>query len=76
MDDVICCAQTVEFEFLSSLSGCAFVKFASQQEATNAIEALHGSQTMPVSAGYDLRSVLERPREAIHCIQVISGHTD
>ena len=31
------------------LSGCAFVKFASQQEATTAIEALHGSQTMPVS---------------------------
>jgi len=27
--------------------GCAFVKFASQQEATKAIEALHGSQTMP-----------------------------
>ena len=26
------------------------MKFASQQEATTAIEALHGSQTMPVSS--------------------------
>lgn len=37
--------------FLNSLfiSGCAFVKFSSQQEAQSAITNLHGSQTMPVS---------------------------
>ena len=29
--------------------GCAFVKFASHEEAQNAIQAMHGSQTMPVS---------------------------
>ena len=40
------------------LSGCAFVKFASQQEATTAIEALHGSQTMPVSSANDLRILI------------------
>ncbi len=31
------------------LPGCAFVKLSSQQEAQTAIDALHGSQTMPVS---------------------------
>ncbi|KAK3095740.1 hypothetical protein FSP39_018410 [Pinctada imbricata] len=30
--------------------GCAFVKFANHNEAQSAISALHGSQTMPVSA--------------------------
>lgn len=30
--------------------GCAFVKFSSHAEAQAAISALHGSQTMPVSA--------------------------
>lgn len=29
--------------------GCAFVKFSSHEEAQNAIQAMHGSQTMPVS---------------------------
>jgi len=29
--------------------GCAFVKLSTNQEAKTAIEALHGSQTMPVS---------------------------
>jgi len=29
--------------------GCAFVKFSSHAEAVTAINALHGSQTMPVS---------------------------
>ena len=31
------------------VSGCAFVKFSSHQEALAAINSLHGSQTMPVS---------------------------
>ncbi|PNJ80728.1 LOW QUALITY PROTEIN: CELF4 isoform 14 [Pongo abelii] len=31
--------------------GCAFVKYSSHAEAQAAINALHGSQTMPVSAG-------------------------
>lgn len=31
------------------VSGCAFVKFSSHQEAQAAINSLHGSQTMPVS---------------------------
>lgn len=31
-----------------SISGCAFVKFSSHQEAQAAITSLHGSQTMPV----------------------------
>lgn len=31
------------------ISGCAFVKFSSHQEAQAAITSLHGSQTMPVS---------------------------
>ena len=30
-------------------AGCAFVKLGSHREAEAAIEALHGSQTMPVS---------------------------
>lgn len=29
--------------------GCAFVKFSTHEEAQNAIQAMHGSQTMPVS---------------------------
>jgi len=32
--------------------GCAFVKFTSHAEAVTAINALHGSQTMPVSYRY------------------------
>lgn len=32
-----------------AVSGCAFVKFPSHQEALAAINSLHGSQTMPVS---------------------------
>lgn len=32
------------------LTGCAFVKFSSYADAQNAITALHGSQTMPVSS--------------------------
>lgn len=32
--------------------GCAFVKFGSHSEASAAINALHGSQTMPVSTTY------------------------
>ncbi len=36
-------------KLLIFVSGCAFVKLSSQQEAQSAIEALHGSQTMPVS---------------------------
>jgi len=31
------------------VSGCAFVKLSSHQEALAAINSLHGSQTMPVS---------------------------
>lgn len=31
------------------ISGCAFVKLSSHQEAVTAITSLHGSQTMPVS---------------------------
>ena len=31
------------------LTGCAFVKYGSHAEAQAAINALHGSQTMPVS---------------------------
>lgn len=31
------------------VSGCAFVKYSSHQEAQAAINSLHGSQTMPVS---------------------------
>lgn len=32
-------------------AGCAFVKYGSHAEAQAAINSLHGSQTMPVSAG-------------------------
>lgn len=32
-------------------AGCAFVKYSSHAEAQAAISSLHGSQTMPVSAG-------------------------
>lgn len=35
---------------LSLSSGCAFVKYSTHAEAQAAISALHGSQTMPVSA--------------------------
>ena len=35
--------------FLFYFTGCAFVKLGSHREAEAAIEALHGSQTMPVS---------------------------
>ena len=35
---------------MSVLTGCAFVKFSSYADAQTAISALHGSQTMPVSA--------------------------
>lgn len=35
---------------MGSVSGCAFVKFSSHQEAQAAINSLHGSQTMPVSS--------------------------
>lgn len=34
--------------FCCSFSGCAFVKFSGHNEAQSAINALHGSQTMPV----------------------------
>lgn len=39
-------------EFLTVVlsSGCAFVKYSTHAEAQAAISALHGSQTMPVSA--------------------------
>lgn len=37
------------FYYDCSVSGCAFVKFSSHQEAQAAINSLHGSQTMPVS---------------------------
>lgn len=36
------------FYHSDSISGCAFVKFGSHQEAQTAITSLHGSQTMPV----------------------------
>ncbi|XP_070184658.1 CUGBP Elav-like family member 3-A isoform X7 [Littorina saxatilis] len=38
--------------------GCAFVKFASHSEAQSAINALHGSQTMPVSIAHGASSSL------------------
>lgn len=38
------------FVFYFIVSGCAFVKFSSHQEAQAAITSLHGSQTMPVSS--------------------------
>jgi len=34
-------------------AGCAFVKFSSHAEAVTAINALHGSQTMPVGLEND-----------------------
>lgn len=38
------------FPSLFLFPGCAFVKLSSHQEALAAINTLHGSQTMPVSA--------------------------
>jgi len=40
------------------ISGCAFVKYSSHQEAQAAITGLHGSQTMPVS--FSLIVILEK----------------
>ncbi len=45
----VCKCQSVFLTFFHSL-GCAFVKYSSHAEAQAAISALHGSQTMPVSA--------------------------
>lgn len=36
--------------------GCAFVKYSSHAEAQAAINALHGSQTMPVSVTLGVRA--------------------
>ncbi len=38
------------FDSFFHSSGCAFVKYSTHAEAQAAISALHGSQTMPVSA--------------------------
>lgn len=38
--------------------GCAFVKYSTHAEAQAAISALHGSQTMPVSANVSDRALL------------------
>lgn len=43
------CTSIINSLINFSFSGCAFVKFGSQQEAQSAITNLHGSQTMPVS---------------------------
>ena len=34
--------------------GCAFVKFSTHEEAKNAIQAMHGTQTMPVCTEFFL----------------------
>ncbi|GCB68478.1 hypothetical protein scyTo_0000884 [Scyliorhinus torazame] len=38
--------------------GCAFVKFSAHAEAQAAINALHGSQTMPVSTNREIQLFL------------------
>lgn len=40
----------LSYVLLFPLPGCAFVKYSSHAEAQAAINALHGSQTMPVSS--------------------------
>lgn len=40
----------LSYVLLFTLPGCAFVKYSSHAEAQAAINALHGSQTMPVSS--------------------------
>ena len=44
-----CSMKKKKINILISFVGCAFVKLGSHREAEAAIEALHGSQTMPVS---------------------------
>lgn len=45
-------------------TGCAFVKYSSHAEAQAAINALHGSQTMPVSVTLGVRAGSHQP---YHC---------
>lgn len=42
--------HNLSYVLLFLFLGCAFVKYSSHAEAQAAINALHGSQTMPVSS--------------------------
>lgn len=48
-----------------SFSGCAFVKFSGHNEAQSAINALHGSQTMPVMLLFCLSDQIQHMNQLI-----------
>lgn len=61
--------------------GCAFVKYGSHAEAQAAINSLHGSQTMPVSAGLSpcpvqphAACVIQSPPNLILCLIGSKSH--
>lgn len=63
------------------ISGCAFVKFSSHQEAQAAITSLHGSQTMPVSwSEHSTTKIAHFPiylsNEQIYFFGTLSHHDD
>lgn len=51
--------------FPCSFSGCAFVKFSGHNEAQSAINALHGSQTMPVMLLFCLSDQIQHMNQLI-----------
>ncbi|XP_059216245.1 CUGBP Elav-like family member 4 isoform X10 [Stomoxys calcitrans] len=56
-------------------SGCAFVKFSSQQEAQSAITNLHGSQTMPGASSSLVVKFADTEKERqIRRMQQMAGH--
>ncbi|XP_065720954.2 CUGBP Elav-like family member 4 isoform X18 [Drosophila suzukii] len=58
-----------------SRSGCAFVKFGSQQEAQSAITNLHGSQTMPGASSSLVVKYADTEKERqIRRMQQMAGH--
>lgn len=48
-----------------SFSGCAFVKFSGHNEAQSAINALHGSQTMPVMLLFCLSDQIQHMNQLV-----------
>ncbi|XP_017138683.1 CUGBP Elav-like family member 4 isoform X17 [Drosophila miranda] len=58
-----------------SRSGCAFVKFGTQQEAQSAIANLHGSQTMPGASSSLVVKYADTEKERqIRRMQQMAGH--
>ncbi|KAF1605224.1 UNVERIFIED_CONTAM: CUGBP Elav-like family member 4, partial [Eudyptes robustus] len=53
--------------------GCAFVKYSSHAEAQAAINALHGSQTMPVSTAKRCPCIKVASAAETHMVQLFEG---